>query len=321
MSERMTSINLPGLFGAGYADRDSKTVAEMIALIRRNATAMKRDAEAILSANDTDFRVETYLGVYVCRNREVLQEGKPMTGTPAAQVRAEARATQAAETDEGTNATSVPNRIGMSYQGGFYAGRIVIDGKAYALVVAPKAEGQKILPWKNDWTKTDGASSLNDGFANSEAMNNDDHPAAQFCRGLTIGGFTDWYLPSRDELEICYRNLKPGPDENYTYANRADWWGFEPGQYNGVDEAGNGANPASDPAGVAYTAALPSQTAAEAFRGDQGEAFDRRWYWSSSEFDQTGAWGQDIDDGDQDNVEKRDGNRVRAVRKVLILII
>jgi hypothetical protein len=37
----------------------------------------------------------------------------------------------------------------------------------------------------------------------------DDHPAAQFCVNLSIGGFTDWYLPARYELDIAYFNLKP----------------------------------------------------------------------------------------------------------------
>jgi hypothetical protein len=31
-----------------------------------------------------------------------------------------------------------------------------------------------------------------DGWANSEAMNNGSHPAAQFCCGLIIGGYDDW---------------------------------------------------------------------------------------------------------------------------------
>ena len=217
-----------------------------------------------------------------------------------------------------TKATSVPARIGMAYQGGFYAGRISIDGKAYALVVAPKAVGQKILPWKNDWTKTEDTASLNDGFANSEAMNNADHPAAQFCRGLTIAGFTDWYLPSRDELELCYRNLKPAGGDNYTSESRLEDWSVEPGTYNGVDEHGNGHNASSLPPGEAYTAELPAQTAAEAFHDGQPEAFDQRWYWSSAEFDQDDAWGQDFVDGYQGYGDRHDDYRVRAVRKVLI---
>lgn len=37
-------------------------------------------------------------------------------------------------------------------------------------------------------------------------MNNASHPAAQFCRSRTIGGFTDWYLPAKNELNVIYTN-------------------------------------------------------------------------------------------------------------------
>jgi hypothetical protein len=79
MSERMTAINLPGRFGSGYADWGRKTVPEMIALLRERAELMKRDAEAILAAKDSDFYVCTYRGVHVRRDLEVLQggSGKP----------------------------------------------------------------------------------------------------------------------------------------------------------------------------------------------------------------------------------------------------
>ena len=215
---------------------------------------------------------------------------------------------------------TVPTVPGTPYVGGYYAGQIVIDGKTYALVVAPKAEGEKSnVIWKKDWTKaTPGTQSLNDGFANSEAMNDDGHPAAQFCRGLTIGGHTDWYLPSRDELEVLYRNLKPTTDDNWTYENRLDAWGAEPGEYNGVDENGNGHNASSEPLGAAYSDEVPAQTVAENFKEGGPEAFDSRWYWSSTEFGSDGAWFQVFDDGGQDGVDKFGDLRVRAVRKVLI---
>ena len=72
----MTSIDLPGHFGAGYADYGRRTVAEMIKLIRDHAELAKRDAEAILAAKDTDFYVQTYRGIHVRRDRVVLQEGR-----------------------------------------------------------------------------------------------------------------------------------------------------------------------------------------------------------------------------------------------------
>jgi hypothetical protein len=75
MSERMTSIVLPGRFGSGCAEWGHKSVAEMVAIIRDRAELMKRDAEAILKANDSDFFVETYRGIYVKRDRKVLQQG------------------------------------------------------------------------------------------------------------------------------------------------------------------------------------------------------------------------------------------------------
>lgn len=209
--------------------------------------------------------------------------------------------------------------IGTPFGGGYLAALLPApEGQLYALIVAPKAEGQKALAWKNDWTATPGTLSVNDGFANSEAMNNAEHPAAQFCRSLTIGGFDDWYLPSRDELEVIYRNLKPTADENYVYANRAKLWGVKPGDYNGVDESGNGHNASSVPAGDAYTEEAPTQTTVDAFQAGAPEAFDDRWYWSSTEFGSVYAWYQYFGDGYQDSDYKNFVARCRAVRKFLI---
>jgi hypothetical protein len=211
-----------------------------------------------------------------------------------------------------------PPPFGEPFEGGFYAGRLTIDGKNYALVVSPKPEGETRAPWKKEWTATPGTSSINDGFANTAAMNDANHPAAQFCRSLTISGFTDWYLPSRDELEILYRNLKPTGDENYTYASRLGWYEVDPGKYNGVDENGNGHNASSQPAGAAYSDSDPAQTLSPFFRIGGAQAFEPRWYWSSTEFDPGGAGGQGFVDGLQYVGGKAYAHFVRAVRKVLI---
>lgn len=211
--------------------------------------------------------------------------------------------------------------LGTAFEGGYFAGHIVVDGKTYALIVAPKAEGEapNRLEWNTYWREaTPGTQSVNDGFANSEAMNNADHPAAHWCRSLAIGGFTDWYLPSRDELELLYRNLKPTDDENYVYASRLKWWNVEPGKWNGVDENGNGRNVSSLPPGDAYTETAPAQTTIEAFRQGGAEAFAPSCYWSSTEFGSAYAWFQLFNDGSQVDAGEDNDLRVRAVRKVLI---
>ncbi|MBI3445609.1 MAG: DUF1566 domain-containing protein [Magnetospirillum sp.] len=104
----------------------------------------------------------------------------------------------------------VSDTIGTPFGGGFYAGDFLQEGKLYALIVAPKAEGEAKLQFKTSNTTTEGARSLRDGLANSNAMANGNHPAAAFCRDLEIGGFTDWYLPSRHEAALMAENLMPG---------------------------------------------------------------------------------------------------------------
>lgn len=101
--------------------------------------------------------------------------------------------------------------IGSAFAGGFFGGEITIAGERFALIVAPKAEGEKLeLEYKlKDRGTADGTDSDDDGLANTNRINDDNHPAAQFCRGLQIGGFDDWYLPSRDELAMLCRNLGP----------------------------------------------------------------------------------------------------------------
>ena len=109
--------------------------------------------------------------------------------------------------------------VGSALGGGFFAGQISTTGNGiadYNLVVGPIASAQSTLQWKILNTSTSGTTSVINGPANSAAMNDVTHPAAQFCEGLTIGGFTDWYMPATNELEICYYNLKPTTDSNNT---------------------------------------------------------------------------------------------------------
>ena len=106
--------------------------------------------------------------------------------------------------------TLVP-AIGTPMEGGYFAGLYLENGAPMALIVAPKAEGETEVSKWGPSEKT-GARSLIDGLANSEAINDDAHPAAKFCRDLRIGGFDDWHLPALDQMTVLRANLTPEDD-------------------------------------------------------------------------------------------------------------
>jgi hypothetical protein len=191
--------------------------------------------------------------------------------------------------------------IGAALGGGFFAGQISTAGNGiadYNLVVGPVASAQSTLQWKTTNTTTAGTSSVIDGPANSTAMNNASHPAAQFCEGLTIGGFSDWYMPAKNELEVCYYNLKPGTASNST---------------------SSGINSNSVPARASnYTAGTPAQTSSADFKSTGAEDYATAPYWSSTEFSATAASIQFFYDGNQYTYGKSSPYRVRAIRRIAV---
>jgi len=201
------------------------------------------------------------------------------------------------------NTSSVPLPAeGLSIAGGFYAGQISTAGNGVAshfLIVAPKSSGENSSrQWKTTNTSTSGTSSVIDGPTNSANMNNATHPAAQFCEGLTIGGFSDWYMPAKNELEVCYYNLKPTTQNNNTNSGT---------NTNAVPSRGSN-----------YTAGTPAQTSATDFQTGNAEAFSGVAYWSSTERTMAQAWMQNFDTANQYSRDKTNGVRVRAVRRVAV---
>lgn len=209
-----------------------------------------------------------------------------------------------------------PTVIGQAYGGGYYAGKIVQGGITYYLIVAPKATGEiSGQPWRTSVVTTPTATqTLNNGPAASASLNSATYPPAQFCEGLSIGGYADWYLPSRDELELCYRNLKPTTTANVTTARQKSAYVYPEG--NDVSGDTMGINRNSSPTGAAYTSSVPAQTLVTLFQTGNSEAFASASYWSSSDFSSTEAWYQTFTNGGQYAVGKNNSMYVRAVRRV-----
>ena len=199
-----------------------------------------------------------------------------------------------------------PGAIGTAYEGGFYAGEISTTANSVAthyLIVAPVSSGENASKnWKNVNTATPGADSVIDGPQNTADMVADGnatvYPAAHFCNDASIGGFTDWYMPAKNELEICYYNLKPTTTVNTT---------------------GSGTNTNAVPSrGSNYTTGTPAQTSAADFKDTGAEDFAADSYWSSIQYVGTNAWLQTFANGFQDDRPKDDSARVRCVRRVAI---
>jgi len=195
--------------------------------------------------------------------------------------------------------------IGSAYAGGFFAGQISTTANGVAthnLVVGAKStaqEGNTEL-WKNSETSTPGADSFIDGAQNTADMVADGssavYPSAHFCNNLVTGGFSDWYMPAKNELEVCYFNLKPSTTSNNT---------------------SSGINTNAVPSrGSNYTAGTPARTSVAIFQTGGAEAFDANIYWSSTESTASLAWSQYFSTGQQTEPRKDFRFLVRAIRRV-----
>jgi hypothetical protein len=194
-----------------------------------------------------------------------------------------------------------PLAIGAAYQGGYYAGQISTAGNGVAdfnLVVSPVASGQASNKQFNTMNQSDPTSVI-DGPANSAAMNSTNHQAAYFCENLTIGSYSDWYMPAKNELEVCYYNLKPGTANNNTNSGT---------NTNAVPSRGSN-----------YTTSNPAQTSAANFKYGGAEAFTQDYYWSSTQFNSTFAWITNFYRGYQrTDYSKQSPYLVRAIRRVAV---
>ena len=78
------------------------------------------------------------------------------------------------------------------------------------LEAAPEDLSRKYAWGPNDATTYNTKTGIGEGQNNTNILKDkeiDKFPAAQACVQYKGGGFTDWFLPSRDELKAMYTNL------------------------------------------------------------------------------------------------------------------
>lgn len=114
-----------------------------------------------------------------------------------------------------TFTTSPSLFVGQSYQGGVIAYIFTIGDVGYVAgeihgLIATTSNQSIGAQWGCSGTSVTGTSTtLGSGLANTTAIVNRCNTvniAAALCNNLVIGGYSDWYLPSRDELNKLYLN-------------------------------------------------------------------------------------------------------------------
>ena len=169
--------------------------------------------------------------------------------------------------------------IGTQTQGGYIGAYISLnqDGVAtHQLIVSPKASGYSTKVYNATGASTPNTFSAKiAGPTNTDSLNAQPsvYLAAAYVKGLTINGYSDWYLPAYYELEAIYYNLKPNTTNNYV------------GSIDGIDL---GVNPYAVPKRTtAWTeTGAPFQTSVTAFQTSNSETYAGApfppWYVTSN---------------------------------------
>ena len=132
----------------------------------------------------------------------------PTPGTPATLATA------------GVFSAITPPAIGTYWdgEGGIYAG--LMRGEEgqldYHLIVARDEDGATSdAVWGSHGKDESGAKHARDGLFNTASLaeSDNDHPAADWATNLDVKGHTDWYLPARFELALCYASVPELFDE------------------------------------------------------------------------------------------------------------
>ncbi len=99
------------------------------------------------------------------------------------------------------------------------------DGWRY-FEVAP-AGSETLLPWSNDQFHPNTQTAIGSGAANTDLIASFDsgsgNSAAVYCTELTIKRYSDWILPSKDELNLLFSVLGRTGKETFLKEGFAYW--------------------------------------------------------------------------------------------------
>jgi hypothetical protein len=115
---------------------------------------------------------------------------------------------------------SIAPAIGEPFQGGFYAGEYVLGGTTYFLIVGDKQYEQRasyvtgalygVSNYQLYVTENDGLENTNwIAFPTLVQTRANTNSYFYKIRQKNIAGTTDWYYPSKNEMELIIRNLYP----------------------------------------------------------------------------------------------------------------
>lgn len=189
--------------------------------------------------------------------------------------------------------------LGTPFGGGFAVVTYRCGGNEYLQIDAGKA-GELRGIYGARGQLIEGANSYTDGRANTVAMASAGSKLAKQALDLRIGGYADWGIYARDQLELAFRYFKPTDDEN--------WCSFRDGE-----------NPSALPPTYPYTKQDPVQTAIESYRAGGENAFLREYYLASTQYSAGNAWVQHFDYGVQGTSGKISEFAARVGRRILII--